>query len=61
MKDVNNLDVMMKNLVKNNIAKIKSTTPVNPSIKKDGEKKIFGMSYVRSCRNKQSYLNNKDT
>ena len=37
MKDVNNLDVMMKNLVKNNIAKIKSTTPVNPSIKKDDE------------------------
>lgn len=37
MKDVNNLDVMMKNLVKNNIAIIKSTTPVNPSIKKDDE------------------------
>lgn len=37
MKDVNNLDVMMKDLVKNNIIKIKSTTPVNPSIKKDDE------------------------
>ncbi len=37
MKDVNNLDAMMKNLVKNNIAKIKETTPVNPSIKKDDE------------------------
>lgn len=37
MKDVNNLDVMMKDLVKNNIIKIKSTTPENPSIKKDDE------------------------
>lgn len=37
MKDVNNLDVMMKNLVKNNIIKIKSITPENPSIKKDDE------------------------
>ena len=37
MANVNNLDVMMLNLVKNNIAKIKSTTPVNPSIKKDDE------------------------
>lgn len=37
MKDVNNLDVMMKNLVKNNIIKIKLTTPENPSIKKDDE------------------------
>lgn len=37
MKDVNNLEFMMKNLVNNNIIKIKSTTPVNPSIKKDDE------------------------
>ena len=37
MEDVNNLDVMMKDLVKNNIIKIKSTTPENPSIKKDDE------------------------
>lgn len=37
MKDVNNLDAMMKNLVKNNIAKIKATTSVNASIKKDDE------------------------
>lgn len=37
MKDVNNLEFMMKNLVKNNIIKIRSTTPENPSIKKDDE------------------------
>lgn len=37
MEDVNNLDVMMKNLEKNNIIKIKSTTPENSSIKKDDE------------------------
>jgi len=37
MKYVNNLDVLMKNLVKNNIIKIKSTTSENPSIKKDDE------------------------
>lgn len=37
MKNVDNLDVMMPNLVKNNIEKIKATTPVNPSIKKNDE------------------------
>ena len=37
MEDVNNLDVMMKDLVKNNIIKIKLTTPENPSINKDDE------------------------
>lgn len=54
MKDVNNLEFMMKNLVKNNIIKIRSTTAENPSIKKDDEwrEEIFGMSYIRSCQNK---------
>ena len=37
MVNINNIDAMMLNLVKSNIVKIKSTTPVNPSIKKDDE------------------------
>ena len=37
MAKVNNLDVMLANLIQDNIAKIKSTTPVNPPIKKEDE------------------------
>ena len=37
MTNVNKLDELMLNLVKSNIKKIKSTTPVNPSIKKNDE------------------------
>ena len=37
MANVNNIDVMLTNLIQNNIEKIKSNTPVNPTIKKDDE------------------------
>ena len=37
MTNVNNIDVMLASLIQDNIAKIKSTTPVNPPIKKDDE------------------------
>ena len=32
-----NIDIMLANLIQENITKIKSTTPVNPPIKKDDE------------------------
>ena len=37
MANANNIDVMLNNLIRDNIVKIKSTTPVNPPIKKDDE------------------------
>lgn len=37
MKNINDLDAMLLNLVKNNAEKIKSKTPSNPAIKKDDE------------------------
>lgn len=37
MANVNSIDMILENLIQNNIAKIKSTTPVNPSITKEDE------------------------
>ena len=37
MTKVNTIDAMLASLIEDNIAKIKSTTPVNPPIKKDDE------------------------
>ena len=37
MAKVNNIDAMLVNLIQDNIEKIKSTTPVNPTNKKDDE------------------------
>ena len=37
MINVNNIDVLMANFITENIETIKSTTPVNPTIKKDDE------------------------
>ena len=37
MANTNNIDVVLASLIKDNITKIKSTTPVNPPIKKDDE------------------------
>ena len=37
MTNANNIDVVLESLLQDNIAKVKSTTPVNPPIKKDDE------------------------
>ena len=37
MTNIDNLDTMLLNLIQDNIEKIKSTTPKNPSIEKGDE------------------------
>ena len=37
MANANNIDAMLASLLKNNMTKIKSTTPVKPTIKKNDE------------------------